>query len=85
MIKERYKGHEHPEIVGKEALLMPSSTDRNTWLAQFDDRFCSSPDEIDYNHHTGMPIVYPGHKWGFGWHALPREDFEILMPGGPDD
>lgn len=76
MMSGTYIGHiEH--LKGKTALLRVAT--HATVVAQFDDRSLrrDTPEPFDYD----PPVVtaLPTDALGFGWHAFPQRDFEIVV------
>ena len=74
-----YIGTAHPELIGKTALIKKHPEESEMLLAQFDELDLAEPEEVDYNHHTGLESRYPGVRWGLGWHGIPKSDMRVLI------
>ena len=78
MMTAEYRGAEHPELRGKEALVRPDPEQQGRMLAQFDEYLVSGslPEtrgEFLMGKEPEEPT--PGLLWFLGWHSLPAEDF----------
>lgn len=73
-----YQGTEHPELVGKSALVRPHPENREGYLvAQFDDLELRSPTIPDPR--SDQSEGFKGLRWGLGWHELPIKDMALVV------